>query len=75
MTDQEIISPAVLKPLQAARYCSLGRSKFDALVAAGEIPRVKIGRSVRFRRQDLDRFIERHLSRATGHSHDSAPAP
>ncbi len=30
--------------------------------AAGELPGVKLGRSVRFRVEDLDRFIEAHTA-------------
>ena len=46
----------------AARACSLSRSKFYQMVAAGTIPTVRLGRSVRIRPVDLDAFVERHLT-------------
>lgn len=37
---------------------SIGRSKAYELVAKREIPAVRIGRSLRIRKEDLDRYIE-----------------
>lgn len=44
--------PEVAAELRIARSCAY------ELVADGEIPAVKIGRSVRARRKELDRWLE-----------------
>ncbi|MBA4107077.1 MAG: DNA-binding protein [Pirellula sp.] len=46
---------------EAAAYLRWSIRQIDAKAAAGEIPKVKLGRSVRFRKEDLDAYIERHL--------------
>ena len=43
---------------EAAAYLSISQRKLDALVASGEIERVKIDTCVRFDPTDLDQFIE-----------------
>ena len=50
---------ALLTPTDAANYLSLGRSTLYELVKKGEVARVKVGGSTRFRRSDLDRFANR----------------
>lgn len=47
------IVPVLLKPAEAAEFLSLGESTIYRMAASGELPSVKIGRSVRFRRADL----------------------
>ena len=42
---------------EAAAYLSISPRKLDSLVASGELPRVKIGSSVRFQQSDLEAFI------------------
>ena len=42
------------------RLTSLGRSTIYQEIAAGRLRAVKIGRAVRVRRDDLQRWIERH---------------
>ena len=37
---------------------SIGRTKAWQLVASGEVPAVKIGRSVRVSRRELERWLE-----------------
>ncbi|MDE2149290.1 MAG: helix-turn-helix domain-containing protein [Gammaproteobacteria bacterium] len=55
MTEQSIF-----RPREAQRYLSISRTAYYALVAAGELPVVRLGvRSVGVRRADLDAFIER----------------
>lgn len=49
----------LLKADEAATYLGLGRSKLYELIAAGELPLVRIGRAVRFPRVELDRLIEK----------------
>jgi excisionase family DNA binding protein len=43
---------------------NLGRSTIYNEIAAGRLRAVKIGRAVRVRRDDLDRWLERHTSGA-----------
>lgn len=42
---------------EASEYLAISPRKLDSLVADGELPRVKIGTSVRFEKSDLDAFI------------------
>ena len=43
---------------EVARLTGLGVSHVWRLVAAGRLPVVKVGRSTRIRRDDLERFID-----------------
>jgi excisionase family DNA binding protein len=43
---------------EASRLLGISRSKFHQLVAEGRIPRLKLGRSARYRRADLMAYIE-----------------
>ena len=47
----------------AARYLGVSRAAIERLVYRGELPAVKIGRSIRFDVRDLDRFIETNRRR------------
>ncbi|MDP9359197.1 MAG: helix-turn-helix domain-containing protein [Chloroflexota bacterium] len=58
MHDQTL--PLLLKAEEAARMLSLGRSKVFEMLATGELPRVRIGRKVRIRRVDLEKWVEDH---------------
>lgn len=51
------LEPLLLKAPEVAKLLGLGRSKVFAMVAAGELPVVRIGRSVRIPRQALERWI------------------
>jgi excisionase family DNA binding protein len=51
--------PALLKPAEACEYLSIGETTLNGLRAAEEIKSVRIGGAVRYRRTDLDDFIER----------------
>ena len=51
-------APILIRVEEAARLADLGRSTVHKLVAAGELPCVRIGRAVRIRRTDLERWIE-----------------
>jgi excisionase family DNA binding protein len=57
---------------EASRLLGIGRSKFHLLVAAGCIPRLKIGRAARYRRADLLAFTER-LAAESGAYKDATP--
>lgn len=47
-----------LKVPEVAEMLRIARSRAYELVAEGEIPAVKIGRSVRVSRKELDRWLE-----------------
>ena len=47
-----------LKVPEVAEELRIARSRAYELVADGEIPAVKIGRSVRVSRKELDRWLE-----------------
>jgi excisionase family DNA binding protein len=49
---------------EASRLLGISRSKFHELVATGHIPRLKIGRSARYRGADLLAFTERLAAEA-----------
>ena len=51
------LEPLLLRAPEVARLLGLGRSKVFAMVAAGELPVIRIGRSVRIPRQALERWI------------------
>jgi excisionase family DNA binding protein len=47
-----------LKVMEVARIIRVARSRAYELVAQGEIPSIRIGRSVRVNRRELDRWLE-----------------
>ena len=49
----------VLTPIQVAGYLSLGRDKVYAMLAAGKIPAVKLGRTYRIPRKSLEGWLAR----------------
>jgi excisionase family DNA binding protein len=53
------IEPALLDEQGAMRYLDVGRTKLRELVRDHELRALRIGRSVKFARVDLDAFIER----------------
>lgn len=55
----------LLRVDEAAKACSLGRSKMYQLIAAGEIPSVKIGRSVRIPLLALREWVTHRTNSAT----------
>ena len=55
----------LLTDRQASQLLGVSRSKFHVLVADGAIPRLKVGgRAARYRRVDLEGFIERCAAEA-----------
>ena len=46
------------------RLTNLGRSTIYNEIAAGRLRAVRIGRAVRVRRDDLDRWLDRHTTAA-----------
>ncbi len=58
------MEPLLLRPTEVATLLGLGRSTIFALLAAGELPVIRIGRSVRVPRGALEHWIEEHRARA-----------
>jgi excisionase family DNA binding protein len=48
-----------LKVTEVAEYLQIGRTRAYELVSSGEIPSVRIGRSVRVSRRELERWLEK----------------
>ena len=55
MTDDRLL----LTPREASLALAVSERTLWSLTAAGEIPRLKIGRLVRYSVRDLERWIER----------------
>ncbi len=51
------LEPLLLKANEVGKLLGLGRSKVFAMVAAGQLPALRIGRSVRVPREALERWI------------------
>jgi excisionase family DNA binding protein len=51
----------LLNVKQVAKYLQLKESTIYSWAQDGKIPAIKIGRTWRFRRSDLDEWLERHL--------------
>lgn len=47
-----------MKIVEVQRRLSIGKTKAYELVARHEIPGVRVGSSLRIRKEDLDRYIE-----------------
>ena len=64
----------LLTPSETAEALGIGRTKVYALLAAGELPCVRIGASVRVPIVDLQRWIREHASEAMSGSADRGGA-
>ena len=60
-----VASEEVLTPREAWELLQVGRNAFYEAVARGEIPHVRIGRSIRVPRAALERWLERTALAAT----------
>jgi len=60
-TLTQVIEKLLLRPREVAEAIGVGRSKTYQLIASGEIPSIRIGRSVRVPKFLLDRYIEERL--------------
>jgi len=58
----------LLRPAEVAEALSLGRAKCYELIAKGDIPSVRFGRSVRVRADALAEWIEAHAIPTAGES-------
>ena len=66
----------LLRALEVARALGLGRSKAYELMASGELPVVRIGRSVRVPADGLLRWIEEKSENSEAHDrHMTQEAP
>ncbi len=60
----QIVKSDILKARQAADICGLGLSTLYRYANAGALPAIRIGRSLRFRRESLERFMAQQEARA-----------
>jgi excisionase family DNA binding protein len=67
------MEPLLLKAEDVAKLLGLGRSKVFAMLAVGELPVIRIGRSVRVPRSALEGRIAEHTQHGTGRSGDAGP--
>jgi len=51
----------LMKVVDAAQYLRMHPTDIYRLVNKGELPHIRIGRRIRFRRSDLESFIEANL--------------
>jgi excisionase family DNA binding protein len=51
--------PLLLRPAEAAKLLGMSRAKIYELMASGELPTIRFGRSVRIPREALDQVISR----------------
>ena len=64
MLENEFSDLLTIKEVE--KYLKLGHTKVHQLLASGEIPSLKIGKSRRVRRTDLDRFLEALITEENG---------
>jgi len=67
------MEPLLLKAGDVAKLLGLGRSKVFAMLAVGELPVIRIGRSVRVPRAALERWVVEHTQDANSRSEDAGP--
>lgn len=53
----------LLRPLEVAEALGIGRSKVYELLAAGALPVIRVGRSVRVPAIAVSRWVERELNK------------
>jgi excisionase family DNA binding protein len=59
---RRLMQKALLKIEEAADLLSLGRSKVYELVAAGELPAIKVGRATRLPTESLRRWVDKQTA-------------
>lgn len=57
------IERVLLTRREVARMLALSERTVSALTATGELPSLKIGASVRYRRADIDEYLDRKVRR------------
>jgi len=58
MPTETLATPNLLTPKQAANWLAISPRKLWSLTASGDVPCVRIGRSVRYDAADLAEFVE-----------------
>ena len=56
--------PTVLTPREVAAFLSIGRDKTYRMLAAGEIPSVRLGRTYRTPRRALEEWLARQAAKS-----------
>jgi excisionase family DNA binding protein len=64
--SEERLERQLLRPQEAFEIIGMSRSTGYALLATGEIPSVRIGRSIRIPLSELNRWIDRKMLRTLG---------
>jgi excisionase family DNA binding protein len=67
------MEPLLLRAGEVAKLLGLGRSKVFAMLAVGELPVIRIGRSVRVPRAALEDWIADQTQHASGRRGDAGP--
>jgi excisionase family DNA binding protein len=67
------MEPLLLKAGDVAKLLGLGRSKVFAMLAVGELPVIRLGRSVRVPRAALEDWIAENTQQASGPRGDAGP--
>jgi excisionase family DNA binding protein len=57
MSSKEVSYVSLLTPREAAKSLAISPRKLWALTSSGDIPHVRIGRSVRYRVETLNEFL------------------
>ena len=73
--DREALcGDGLLTVREAAEFLSISRSKLYEMMDNGELNFVKLGRCVRYRRSDLDQYLDRQTRVGALHSRQSRRA-
>lgn len=58
MAGSDLLEDRYLKPAEAAKYLGLSEQTIRNKASKGEIPFKKVGSALRFRRAELDQWVE-----------------
>ena len=58
------MDPLLLTPQEAAKYLSIGKTKLYELKSKNRIKYVKIDSSLRFRKVDLEEFVNKQIDKS-----------
>jgi len=67
------VEPLLLKAGDVAKLLGLGRSKVFAMLTVGDLPVIRIGRSVRVPRAALEDWVAENTQHASGRSGHAGP--
>jgi len=65
LAQRTVPPPILVNALEAARRLSISARKLWSLTKSGEIPSLKIGKSVRYRVADLEAWTEQKVNAPT----------